>query len=224
MFGLFQDYQMDHEANHELPSGQPVTSEEKLRQFYGEPSQLSQQKFMQALDEHCQAMVQLSPFVCIATTAADGSLDVSPRGDPPGSIQILDPSHLLIPDRLGNNRLDTLTNLTSNPAIGLFFIVPGVLESLRVSGRAQIIHDDPRLERCALHGKVPRTGILVEVQKACLQCGKALKRGALWEETYRIQRSDLASFGRMLADQTDTGQTAEELDCSINAAYEKKLY
>lgn len=201
-----------------------VTAKEQLRSLYGEPSSLSQQKFMDVLDEHCKAMVRLSPFVCIATVAENGSLDISPRGDPPGAIQVLDPSHLLIPDRRGNNRLDTLTNLTGNSEIALFFVVPGVLESLRVSGRAQIIHDDPRLERCAMNGKVPATGILVEVHKACLQCGKALKRSALWDGTYRVDRRDLPSFGKMLADQTDTGQTADELDCSINEAYEERLY
>lgn len=201
-----------------------VTTEEHLRSFYDDPSVLSQQKFMDTLDTHCQTLVRLSPFVCIATCNKDSSLDVSPRGDPPGSIQVLDPAHILIPDRRGNNRLDTLTNLTANPEIALFFIVPGILESLRVSGRAQILHDDPRLERCAINDKVPATGILVKVHKACLQCGKALKRSALWDDTYRVNRSDLPSFGTMLADQTDTGKTAQELDCSINEAYDERLY
>ena len=205
-------------------SSNPVTDKEQLRSLYSEPSLLSQQKFMDVLDEHCQAMVRLSPFVCIATVAENGSLDISPRGDPPGAIQVFDPSHLLIPDRRGNNRLDTLTNLTRNPQIALFFVVPGVLESLRVSGRAEIIHDDPRLERCAINGKAPATGILVKVQKACLQCGKALKRSALWDGIYHVDRRELPSFGKMLADQTDTGQTADELDCSINDAYEQRLY
>ena len=113
-----------------------VTNKNQLRSFYDEPSLLSQQKFMDTMDEHCQAMVRLSPFVCIATITENGSLDISPRGDPPGSIQVIDPSHLLIPDRRGNNRLDTLTNLTSHPEIALFFVVPGILESLRVTGRA----------------------------------------------------------------------------------------
>jgi hypothetical protein len=201
-----------------------VTTEEQLRAFYGDPSLLSQQKFMDTLDEHCRTIVTLSPFVCIATIAEDGSLDVSPRGDPPGSIQVLDPAHLLIPDRKGNNRLDTLTNLTGNPEIALFFVIPGILESLRISGRAQIIHDDPRLELCAINDTVPATGLLVNIHKACLQCGKALKRSALWEDDYRVNRSELPSFGTMLADQTDTGKSAEELDCSINEAYDERLY
>ncbi len=201
-----------------------VKTSEDLRSIYDDPSLLTQQKFMEELDEHCQAMVALSPFVVIATMDADGELDVSPRGDPPGAIQVLDPSHLLIPDRRGNNRLDTLSNLTANPQVALFFLVPGVLESLRVSGRAQVIHDDPRLERCAIDGKVPPTGILVEVQKACFQCGKALKRSALWEGTYQVDRTAIASFGKVLADQTATELSVEELDETIDDAYENRLY
>ena len=201
-----------------------VTNADQLRSFYDDPSLLSQQKFMDTLDTHCQTMMRLSPFVCIATCDTNGALDVSPRGDPPGSIQVLDASQILIPDRRGNNRLDTLTNLTGNPEIALFFIVPGIVETLRVSGRAQIIHDDPRLDRCAINGQVPVTGILVNVHKACLQCGKALKRSALWDDTYRVNRKDLPSFGKMLADQTDTGKTAQELDRSIDDAYENRLY
>ena len=201
-----------------------VTNADQLRSFYDDPSLLSQQKFMDTLDTHCQTMIRLSPFVCIATCDTNGALDVSPRGDPPGSIQVLDASQILIPDRRGNNRLDTLTNLTGNPEIALFFIVPGIVETLRVSGRAQIIHDDPRLDRCAINGQVPVTGILVNVHKACLQCGKALKRSALWDDTYRVNRKDLPSFGKMLADQTDTGKTPQELDRSIDDAYENRLY
>lgn len=201
-----------------------IETEDQLRQIYAEPSLLSQQKFMESLDEHCEAMIRLSPFVCIATRDRNGALDISPRGDPPGSILVLDAKHLLIPDRRGNNRLDTLTNLTANPEIALFFVVPGVLESLRISGRGQIIHDDPRLKQCGINGKVPATGILVEVRKACLQCGKALTRSALWEDKYRVDRSELASFGTMLADQTNTGLSAEELDCSIDEAYKDRLY
>jgi len=102
--------------------------------------------------------------------------------------------------------------------------VPGVLETLRVTGSAAVIQDDPRLDACAINGQAPPTGLLVTVEKACLQCGKAVKRGGLWEETYRISRDDLPSFGTMLVEQTDTGQTAEELDESINDAYENRLY
>ena len=208
-------------------SEQPVNRVETvddLRGFYGEPSLLAQQKFMETLDEHCQAMIARSSFYCVATLNADDSLDVSPRGDPPGSVAILDPATLLLPDRRGNNRLDSMTNVTERQRLALLFLVPGVLETLRVTGSAEVIHDDPRLAACAINGQVPPTGMLVTVEKACLQCGKAVKRGGLWEETYRISRSDLPSFGTMLVEQTDTGQTAEELDESINDAYENRLY
>jgi len=207
----------DHRANR-------VENAEELRDLYGDPSSLSQQKFMESLDEHCRSMIVHSSFFCIATLNADGSLDVSPRGDPPGSVVVLDSSTLLLPDRRGNNRLDSLTNATERSCVALLFLVPGVLETLRVTGSAEVIHDDVRLEACAVDGNVPRTGLLVTVAKACLQCGKAVKRGGLWDETYRISRSELPSFGTMLVEQTDTGQTAEELDESINDAYENRLY
>ena len=215
---------MDNQHTQPLGNSTPVSSAEQLRQLYDEPSLLSQQKFMTMLDEHCQAMIRLAPFVCIATRTKDGTLDISPRGDPPGAIQVLDPTHLLIPDRRGNNRLDTLTNLTHDAEIAVFFLVPGVLESLRVCGQAEVIHDDVRLESCAINGHVPATGIIIQVRPVCLQCGKALKRSALWEDTYRVDRDQLASFGNMLSDQTDTGQTAEQLDNSIDDAYRNRLY
>jgi PPOX class probable FMN-dependent enzyme len=205
-------------------SANRVESAEGLRDLYEDPSLLSQQKFMETLDEHCRSMILHAPFYCIATSNADGSLDISPRGDPPGSVVVLDPSTLLLPDRRGNNLLDSMTNVTERSSVALLFLVPGVLETLRVTGSAEVIHDDTRLESCEIDGNVPRTGLLVTVQKACLQCGKAVKRGALWEETYRIARSELPSFGTMLADQTDTGQSAEELDQSIDDAYKNRLF
>ena len=206
------------------PPSTCVETAAQLRGLYREPSVLSQQKCLTQLDQHCTALVGLSPFVCIATTAADGSLDISPRGDPPGSIQVLDNSTLLIPDRSGNNRLDTLTNLTGNPQIALIFFVPGVIETLRVTGRGQVIHGDPRLEACVINGKVPPTGILVTITRTFLQCGKAVKRAALWEDTHRVERTALASFGTMRADQTGSGQSPAELDAAIAEAYEKRLY
>ena len=117
-----------------------------------------------------------------------------------------------------------MTNVTQRQRVALLFLVPGVLETLRVTGSAEVIHNDPRLDACAINGQVPTVGMLVTVEKACLQCGKAVKRGGLWEDTYRISRSDLPSFGTMLAEQTETGQTAEELDQSIKDAYENRLY
>lgn len=195
-----------------------------LRELYDTPSQLSQQKFLTELDAHCMAMIAHSSFYCLATAHADGSLDVSPRGDPPGSVVVVDSTTLLLPDRRGNNRLDSLTNATQRPQVALLFLVPGVLETLRVSGTAEIIQDESRLKQATIAGQIPTTGMLVHVTKTCLQCGKAVKRAGLWEETYRIERDRLASFGTMLAEQTQTGQSAAELDQSIDESYQNRLY
>ncbi|MBB77133.1 MAG: pyridoxamine 5'-phosphate oxidase [Planctomycetaceae bacterium] len=195
-----------------------------LRALYDAPSELSQQKFLTELDSHCIAVIQHSSFYCLATSHADGSLDVSPRGDPPGSVVVIDPKTLLLPDRRGNNRLDSLTNATQRPQVALLFLVPGVLETLRVSGTAEIVQDNTHLAATAIAGQTPTTGMLVRITKTCLQCGKAVKRSALWEDTYRIDRDRLASFGTMLADQTQTEQTAAELDQAIDDAYQNRLY
>ena len=195
-----------------------------LRELYDDPSQLSQQKFLTELDSHCMAIIAHSSFYCLATVHADGSLDVSPRGDPPGSVVVVNSTTLLLPDRRGNNRLDSLTNATQRPQVALLFLVPGVLETLRVSGNAEIIQDEARLTQATIAGQIPTTGMLVHVTKTCLQCGKAVKRSALWEETYRIERDRLASFGTMLAEQTQTGQSAAELDQSIDESYQNRLY
>ena len=197
---------------------------DQLRALYREPSKLTLGKFLAELDEHCEAMIRHSSFVCLATSAADGSLDISPRGDPPGSVKVLDSKTLLMPDRTGNNKLDTLTNLTGNSEIAMIFMVPGIIETLRVSGRAQLIHNDPRLDACAINGRVPVSGILVDVRRACLQCGKSIIRSALWEDTYHVNRKELASFGKMLVDQTCSSMTAEQLDQAIQESYDQRLY
>ena len=201
-----------------------VQTSEQLGAIYKEPSREARDKVLDHLDVHCQKMISLSPFVCLATTSTDGSIDISPRGDPPGSVQVLNSTQLLIPDRFGNNRIDTLSNLMQNRAIGLFFLVPGMIESLRVSGNARVITDGALLESMAIQGKVPSTGILVDVKRAFLQCGKAIKRSGLWEGTYQIERSEMPSFGEILLDQTDSDMSAAELDCSIDDAYKNKLY
>jgi PPOX class probable FMN-dependent enzyme len=130
---------------------------------------------------------------------------------------------LLIPDRLGNNRLDSLTNLIRNPHLALIFLIPGVDETLRVNGRGRIIIGGQLLAECAANGKTPRTGLLIEVEEAFLQCAKALKRSHLWSDDYRVARDQFPTLGKILADQIG-GMSVEELDCRIEAAYREKLY
>lgn len=198
-----------------------ITSREELRSIYKEQSVAARKKVLIALDQHRQPMITLSPFVCIATKAKDGSLDVSPRGEHPGSVKVLSPMQILIPQRSGNNRLNSLTNLTHNPGISQLFLIPGVIETVRVKGVAKIITNDERLEACEINGKVPPTEILIDVRNAFLRCGKALKRSALWENTYKIERAELASCGKILAEQTGSEYSADELDSSNDDAYEK---
>ena len=182
-----------------------------LRSIYGSPSERAVKKEMTALDVHCRNFIALSPFLTMATCGADGRLDCSPRGDAPGFVQVLNERTLLIPDRRGNNRVDSLSNIVEQGGIGLLFMVPGMNETLRVNGRARIVTDDALLEPLAVKGRAPRSGILVDVDEAFLQCAKALVRSHLWDPAQQIDRSSFASMGQMLADQIE-GMDGEAFD------------
>ena len=152
-------------------------------------------------------------------------MDVSPRGDAPGFVRVLDEHHLVIPDRPGNNRLDTLQNLLENPAIGLFFMIPGIDETLRVNGTARLTRAQRLLDSMAVAGKIPKLAIVVTVTEAFLHCAKALKRARLWDDDYRLERKELPTLGRMIIEQTNLpGLTAEEADARIEANYRTNLY
>jgi PPOX class probable FMN-dependent enzyme len=198
-------------------------SEDEVRNLYAVPSDLSLRKSLSQLDEHCRNFIARSPFLCLATSHGGGSADISPRGDAPGFVRVLDSTTLLIPDRLGNNRLDSLTNLIRNPHLALLLFIPGVDETLRINGRGKIIIGGQLLGECAANGKTPRTGLLIEVEEAFLQCAKALKRSHLWSDDYRVAHDQFPTLGKMLADQIG-GLSVEELDCRIEAAYREKLY
>ena len=199
-------------------------SDSELRALYGAPSELSARKSLPKLDPHCRSFIERSPFVCLSTAAADGAADISPRGDAPGFVRVLDDHTLLIPDRLGNNRIDSLRNLLQNPHIGLLFLIPGVDETLRINGVARIVVRSELLEACAVNGKVPRTGLLVEVREAFLQCAKALIRSHLWSDEYRLSRDQLPTLGKILVDQIGLATPVVELDAMIEKAYCEKLY
>ena len=142
--------------------------------------------------------IERSPFVCVATASPDGGLDVSPRGDPPGFVRVLDERTLLLPDRPGNRIADTLTNLLSDPRIALLFLIPGVGDTFRVSGEAKIVDDPQLLAPSAVNGNVPTLGILITVHEAYTQCAKALIRSDLWNPEHHIERSELPSSGQIL--------------------------
>ena len=206
------------------------TSTEQLQDYIGTPLELAVRKAIPHLDQHCRAFIARSPFVSVGTAAANGRADVSPRGDAPGFVQVLDDNTLFIPDRPGNNRLDTMRNIIENPNVGLLFMVPGFEDMLRVNGRAQIVCDDELLGQAVVNGKTPRVGIWVAVDEAYLHCAKAVKRSKLWDEASRHERKALPSLGKMILEQTAAPQTAPaaevvaQVDELIEENYRSGLY
>jgi uncharacterized protein len=196
---------------------------EVLRESYGAPSERALKKQLSRLDKHCRHFIARSPFLIIASADAWGRCDASPKGDAPGFVQVIDDTNLLIPDRLGNNRIDTLANLVGRPGIGLIFLVPGINETLRVNGQARITTDHALLEPLAVNGKVPRSAILVTAEEVYFHCGKALIRSDLWNPEKRVRRSDFPSLGRILADQIG-GISVEESERYTAEGYKTRLY
>lgn len=177
-----------------------ITNSDELREFYGVPSLPAQNKVVTRLDSHCRRLIGLAPYLVLATSNADGATDASPRGDAPGFVIVADDHTLLIPDRKGNKRVDSLMNIVSNPLVGVLFMVPGFNETLRVNGSARICIDPAVLEPLAVRDRAPEAVIEVTVNEAYLQCAKALVRSKLWDASRHQVRKDFPSFGQMLAD------------------------
>lgn len=194
-----------------------------LRAHYGAVLPIAARKVLPRLDAHCRAFIALSPFAVLATADGAGNVDASPRGDAPGFVGVLDDTSLLLPDRPGNNRVDSFGNILAHAGVGLLFLVPGVNETLRVNGTATVITDADRLAPFAARGKLPVGGLLITVREAFFHCGKALIRSALWDPATRIERSTFPSLGRIMADQTRAIE-AEEGDRQLEEAYRDKLY
>ena len=171
-----------------------ITTLGELQALYGESHERSRRKELPHLIEPYRALIQASPFVVLASAGADG-LDCSPRGDAPGFVQILDEQTLLLPDRPGNNRIDSLRNIVLNPQVALLFLIPGVGESLRVNGRAEISLDPELLELGRVQGKLPRSVLRIQVQSCYFQCAKAALRSGLWDAARQVERGSLPSAG-----------------------------
>ena len=202
-----------------------LTSEADLAALYPQPSALVIAKAIDHLDRHCQSFLALSPFMTLATQSADGKGDVSPRGDKPGFAQVLDDRRLALPDRPGNNRLDSLRNIVANPAVGLLFFIPGVEEMLRVNGNAHLSTDPELLTRMAVDGNLPRCAIVVELGEAYLHCAKAVKRSRLWDKEAQIERSLLPSLAKMVIEQAKRpSEEAVALQERLDKTYATTLY
>jgi PPOX class probable FMN-dependent enzyme len=196
--------------------------EAKLREVLGEPTELVRKKIADRLNALTRQFVERSPFVVVATGSRDGGLDVSPRGDPAGFVRILDDRTLLLPDRPGNKLADTLTNLLEDDRIALLFLIPGVNDTFRVNGRARIVDDPELLAPSEIEGKVPRLGLLVEVEEAYTQCPKALLRSELWNPERQIDRSELPRSGEILRAVADPELAVEEYEEARNERYRRR--
>lgn len=200
-----------------------------LDALYRPTAQTAKDKVLAQVDRHGRAFIALSPFCVIAAAGADGSMDVSPRGGTPGFVRVSeDGGTLMLPDRPGNNRLDTMVNIVENPNVACLFFIPGFEDTLRVAGKAVITSDPELLKHCIVSGKQPKAGILVTVDEVFLHCAKALKRSKLWSDEYKQDRTQMPSIARIILDQVgDAGvdeKIAAEADVSVEENYRKELY
>jgi uncharacterized protein len=196
----------------------------EIRELYGEPMERAVKKQLPRLERHSRAFIALSPLLVMATCDPDGRCDASPKGDAPGFVRVLDDQTLLIPDRLGNNRIDSIGNLLKAPGVGLIFFVPGLRETLRVNGRARITTDPALLEPSTVQGKVPRSGILVTIEEVYFHCGKALIRSDLWNPDKFVAQSDFPSLGVIIGDQIGRRVEPREAERATEESYRTRLY
>jgi len=205
-----------------------ITDEAALRSLFEATHDLAIIKSQDRLDPHAQAFIGRSPFICIGTQGRDGKADVSPRGDPVGFVKILDQRTLAIPDRPGNNRLDSLVNIIANPNVGLLFIIPGFDDTLRVNGQASLVTDPDILGTMIVNGRVPKLAIVVRVSEVFIHCAKAFRRSQLWNPDSLQDRREMPSLIKMILDQT-TGAPSDDvemrkLDDGLEADYKSSMY
>ncbi|MEV6912618.1 pyridoxamine 5'-phosphate oxidase family protein [Amycolatopsis sp. NPDC051071] len=192
-----------------------IESREALREHLGHAAERTQRKILPRIDQHARTLIEHSPFYLLATASSDGTCDVSPRGDPAGSVLVLDDETLVLADRPGNKLLDSQTNILENPHAGLLFLVPGMNETLRINGRAKLVADAPFFDDLVVKGKRPQLAIMLEVEELYLHCAKAFLRSSLWKPETWPERSSLPTAGRMFRDQMKLDVTAEQLDAAL---------
>lgn len=200
-----------------------IATMEQLQALYGERMPASVIKEIDHLNAHYRALIDVSPFVVIATSGPEG-LDCSPKGDPAGFVRVLDDKTLAIPDRPGNNRIDGFRNIVRDPRIALLFLIPGVGETLRINGRASISVDPELMAGFAMNGKLPRCVLLVHVESAYFHCSKAIVRSRLWDDSTRIDRKSLPSTGTIIAELSKGKLGGEVYDRDMPERIKAQLY
>jgi hypothetical protein len=205
-----------------------IADEQSLRSLFEATHALAILKCRDSLGEHAQDFIRRSPFLCIGTQNPDGKADVSPRGDPVGFVKILDKRTLAIPDRPGNNRLDTLVNIIANPSVGLMFVIPGFDDTLRVNGRAKLVNDPDLLKGMSVNDRIPKLAIVVEVAEVFMHCAKAFRRSRLWSPDHFQNRAEMPSLVKIILDET-TGAPSDndemrKIDDALEEEYKRTLY
>jgi PPOX class probable FMN-dependent enzyme len=205
-----------------------IKQRQDLRDKLGEVSVLAAGKTIHKIDKYARTFIEHSPFLCIGTADAQGNADVSPRGDPAGFVRIIDEKTIIIPDRPGNNRADTMQNIIANPNVGILFLIPGIEDTLRINGKAEIIDDPDALVPAAVNGKAPKLGIRVKVDEVFFHCAKAFRRSKLWDASSHQDRQILPSLARIVMEQARACEVeeeeAEKVEEDIQEAYRKNLY
>ena len=205
------------------PEDHRIADVATLERLYGAPAGAAVEKEVDYIHPHYRRLIEASPFVVLATCGPEG-LDASPRGDPAGFIAVQDEKTLLIPDRRGNNRVDSLRNIIGNPHVALLFLIPGVGETLRVNGRALISTDPALLERFAMDGRLPRSVIVVRVDTVFFQCSRAIWRSKLWDATQHLDRAALPSLGTIISDISESRVEQESYDAGLYERLKSSLY
>jgi PPOX class probable FMN-dependent enzyme len=201
-----------------------VTTELQFRAVIGHPSHRVLRKHITALDQNCRAFIARSPFMLLASADAEGNMDVSPRGDPPGFVRVLDNTTLAIPERPGNRHADTFSNLVRNRHVGLLFLIPGKQETLRISGTAIIVRDQWLREEMAIAGKTPEFALAVSIQEVFFHCAKCVIRSRLWDATDWPDVADLPSLAKTMVDAGKLEETPEEMQALIDKDLRERLY
>lgn len=200
-----------------------ISSVQQLRALYAPATERALKKQLAHIDRHCRSFIALSPYLVLCTADASGNLDASPRGGTPGFCKVADDHTLLMPDRPGNNRLDSFSNIIETGRIGMLFFVPGVDEMLRVNGTAELRTDEDLRTRCVEQGKAPQVVVTVTVKEAYLHCAKAIMRSGLWKAESKVPRSVLPTMGQMINEQAG-GATVIEPQEAMVERYRAQLY
>jgi PPOX class probable FMN-dependent enzyme len=201
-----------------------LTNEAALRTIYSAPSGGAVGKDIAHIDAHFAHFISLSPFLCLGTAGPNGTADVSPRGGEPGFVHVLDSRTLAMPDRPGNNRLDSLTNIAVRPGVGLLFLVPGFEDALRINGTARITTEPALMERFVADGKPPRSVMVIAVTEAYLHCPKAIKRAQLWNPATHNDRKTFPTAGQIYRDQMKLDMPAQTIDAALDFDSKNNLY